>query len=427
MFPEFVAKQWKSTRTKLSFVFVKNIAGLKKRKKNVWGFRNVNMFFLGDYVTFQLSCYFLFYELHFQSFPYFARRISHFKGNHFWVTLPHFDEFSTFGGERKKKKRSAILARLLGNQARLGSESEAGSWDIVLAVCVFVLWVNLCVSLSVDTMTWRRCWTATRTPWSWRPWSASWRWVQIPAGAHRSSRFWLAGVSHLRKMGWYLAAHLQQQESKCEPGSNRAFRRSAFKPSACWFASLCLFVFFMQMIARGKNASDLFPAVVKNVACKNIEVCDQLHVSSLYSTKAVEKIIKSSLQPEPSCKGLASSAWSLRFWIKELKKKILFLPLFKQNGFESFRSSFSRLLSLQLISHGWFIWVGIIGLFVTGSFIPSVSLFRRLPPQVKKLVYVYLVRYAEEQQDLALLSISTFQRGLKVAMSNSDILVFSNS
>ncbi|MBZ3880042.1 AP-3 complex subunit beta-2 [Sciurus carolinensis] len=32
---------------------------------------------------------------------------------------------------------------------------------------------------------------------------------------------------------------------------------------------------------------------------------------------------------------------------------------------------------------------------------------------VKKLVYVYLVRYAEEQQDLALLSISTFQRGLK--------------
>uniref|UniRef100_A0AAY4DK80 AP-3 complex subunit beta n=1 Tax=Denticeps clupeoides TaxID=299321 RepID=A0AAY4DK80_9TELE len=61
----------------------------------------------------------------------------------------------------------------------------------------------------------------------------------------------------------------------------------------------------VAMIARGKNASDLFPAVVKNVACKNIEV----------------------------------GSW--------------------------------------------------------------------------KLVYVYLVRYAEEQQDLALLSISTFQRGLK--------------
>lgn len=33
--------------------------------------------------------------------------------------------------------------------------------------------------------------------------------------------------------------------------------------------------------------------------------------------------------------------------------------------------------------------------------------------EVKKLVYVYLVRYAEEQQDLALLSIATFQRALK--------------
>lgn len=33
--------------------------------------------------------------------------------------------------------------------------------------------------------------------------------------------------------------------------------------------------------------------------------------------------------------------------------------------------------------------------------------------EVKKLVYVFLVRYAEEQQDLALLSISTFQRALK--------------
>lgn len=33
--------------------------------------------------------------------------------------------------------------------------------------------------------------------------------------------------------------------------------------------------------------------------------------------------------------------------------------------------------------------------------------------EVKKLVYVYLTRYAEEQQDVALLSISTFQRALK--------------
>lgn len=36
--------------------------------------------------------------------------------------------------------------------------------------------------------------------------------------------------------------------------------------------------------------------------------------------------------------------------------------------------------------------------------------------EVKKLVFVYLVRYAEEQQDLALLSISTFQRALRVTI-----------
>ncbi|XP_060691798.1 AP-3 complex subunit beta-1 isoform X2 [Hemiscyllium ocellatum] len=38
--------------------------------------------------------------------------------------------------------------------------------------------------------------------------------------------------------------------------------------------------------------------------------------------------------------------------------------------------------------------------------------------ELKKLVYVYLVRYAEEQQDLALLSISTFQRALKEAVND---------
>lgn len=32
-----------------------------------------------------------------------------------------------------------------------------------------------------------------------------------------------------------------------------------------------VFVFF-QLIAKGKSASELFPAVVKNVASKNIEV-----------------------------------------------------------------------------------------------------------------------------------------------------------
>lgn len=48
-------------------------------------------------------------------------------------------------------------------------------------------------------------------------------------------------------------------------------------------------------------------------------------------------------------------------------------------------------------------------------------------PEVKKLVYVYLVRYAEEQQDCALLSISTFQRALKVSTNNINLFVFDNN
>ena len=47
--------------------------------------------------------------------------------------------------------------------------------------------------------------------------------------------------------------------------------------------------------------------------------------------------------------------------------------------------------------------------------------------QLKKLVYVYLVRYAEEQQDLALLSISTFQRALKVSFNPKPPLLPANS
>jgi AP-3 complex subunit beta len=45
--------------------------------------------------------------------------------------------------------------------------------------------------------------------------------------------------------------------------------------------------------------------------------------------------------------------------------------------------------------------------------------------EVKKLVYVYLMRYAEEQQDLALLSIATFQRGLKVEKLIPNFFAFS--
>lgn len=49
----------------------------------------------------------------------------------------------------------------------------------------------------------------------------------------------------------------------------------------------------MQMIARGKNASDLFPAVVKNVACKNIEVgISPASPPSLSGCSAFSRILK---------------------------------------------------------------------------------------------------------------------------------------
>lgn len=42
------------------------------------------------------------------------------------------------------------------------------------------------------------------------------------------------------------------------------------------------FEIFVQMVAKGKDASDLFPAVVKNVVSKNTEVCNILVCSDLF-------------------------------------------------------------------------------------------------------------------------------------------------
>lgn len=83
------------------------------------------------------------------------------------------------------------------------------------------------------------------------------------------------------------------------------------------------------MIARGKNASDLFPAVVKNVACKNIEVGDEFHVTSLHLTTTVEKISSPQCSPNLFVKCLLCE-----------KIKIQFLALLNQNGFAIFCSSF---------------------------------------------------------------------------------------
>lgn len=55
----------------------------------------------------------------------------------------------------------------------------------------------------------------------------------------------------------------------------------------------------------------------------------------------------------------------------------------------------------------------ILGRDASALFPSIVKLVASSKPELKKLVYVYLERYAQEQQELALLSISTFQRGLK--------------
>jgi len=41
--------------------------------------------------------------------------------------------------------------------------------------------------------------------------------------------------------------------------------------------------------------------------------------------------------------------------------------------------------------------------------------------EVRKLVYIFLLRYAEEEPDLALLSINTFQKGI---FGNSRFLLY---
>lgn len=152
------------------------------------------------------------------------------------------------------------------------------------------------------------------------------------------------------------------------------------------------FLSSLQMIARGKNASDLFPAVVKNVACKNIEV----------SYRFVDLKLVRPLFP------LAYIAGANR-------KTTFSCPDFWYLFFKACKLCFFCNCVLQKPQRLWS-YLSLIRLQFTFAQTPWTVGFHLAPCllQVKKLVYVYLVRYAEEQQDLALLSISTFQRGLKV-------------
>lgn len=53
------------------------------------------------------------------------------------------------------------------------------------------------------------------------------------------------------------------------------------------------------MIARGKNASDLFPAVVKNVACKNIEVSATREGSPMSTSRSKLELVGSEKGDSP--------------------------------------------------------------------------------------------------------------------------------
>lgn len=55
--------------------------------------RDVNVFFGIMSHSNYLGVFFSCFESQFQRFPYFTNWISHFKGNHFGVTLADFDQF----------------------------------------------------------------------------------------------------------------------------------------------------------------------------------------------------------------------------------------------------------------------------------------------------------------------------------------------
>ena len=75
--------------------------------------------------------------------------------------------------------------------------------------------------------------------------------------------------------------------------------------------------------------------------------------------------------------------------------------------------NFEIFTRMDIFLGGKFFKKFILGRDASALFPSIVKLVASSKPELKKLVYVYLERYAQEQQELALLSISTFQRGLK--------------
>ena len=62
--------------------------------------------------------------------------------------------------------------------------------------------------------------------------------------------------------------------------------------STYFFLKSCVMIYnfiFWQMVAKGKDASDLFPAVVKNVVSKNLEVGKTLQKLFFLLQKQIHK------------------------------------------------------------------------------------------------------------------------------------------
>lgn len=240
----------KSTTTKLSFARARSslcqkYPRCKKKKKSEVS--EMSTCFLGDYVTFQLSCCFFFTRCTFKAFHILPGEFLTSKGiisgsrSHTLMNFQHLEE---------KKNRSAFLARIWGNQARLSQESESGSWETI-SECIFFFTLSLSLfcrhddlkemldsnkdSLKLEAM--KRI-VAVSTD-------------NVRAGmqqnvASRGFDFQVFCQIHLCVNHWYLVLTcrlVSKQKSKCEKGCNRSFV-ALRKPFNLQLAD-CVFVCFV--------------------------------------------------------------------------------------------------------------------------------------------------------------------------------------
>ena len=133
----------------------------------------------------------------------------------------------------------------------------------------------------------------------------------------------------------------------------------------------------------GQDLSDLFATVVKNVACKSIEVSPEL---CLVPGPAPVHAAPPRSRCVPAARADAAAAKRDRPWCWPSAPPRARRPTGRR------------------------------ACFCAPARKPPPNFFPATfcAPQLKKLVYQYVVRYAEQMPDIALLSIASFQKGLKV-------------